>query len=109
MPMYEYHCLDCHKHFDLLRSYEQRDNGVRCPERRTGQAHRLSLRHPQRDQLRQGAGGLPPGGRRWWWLRLRWQLRLRALALTAAYIAYSRRLYPSKRISSMASLNVKLE
>lgn len=32
MPMYEYHCLDCHKHFDLLRSYEQRDNGVRCPE-----------------------------------------------------------------------------
>lgn len=31
MPMYEYHCLDCHKQFDLLRSYDKRDTAVVCP------------------------------------------------------------------------------
>ena len=41
MPIYEYHCLACHKRFDLLRSYEQRDSAIRCPECKGERARRV--------------------------------------------------------------------
>jgi putative FmdB family regulatory protein len=32
MPMYEYVCLECDSHFDLLRQMNQTDHDVLCPQ-----------------------------------------------------------------------------
>ncbi|HUS15865.1 MAG TPA: zinc ribbon domain-containing protein [Chloroflexia bacterium] len=31
MPIFEYHCLDCHLHFERLRPADQRDTPSPCP------------------------------------------------------------------------------
>ena len=31
MPIYEYHCLECHQQFDRLRAAPDRDTPVACP------------------------------------------------------------------------------
>ncbi len=31
MPLFEYHCLDCHSVFERLRPAEQRDQPPACP------------------------------------------------------------------------------
>ena len=31
MPMYEYHCLECHHEFQRLRASDDRDAALTCP------------------------------------------------------------------------------
>jgi putative FmdB family regulatory protein len=31
MPLFEYHCLNCHTHFERLRPADQRDEALACP------------------------------------------------------------------------------
>ena len=32
MPIYEYECLNCGDHFELLRSMSDNDRDIKCPE-----------------------------------------------------------------------------
>jgi putative FmdB family regulatory protein len=41
MPLYDYHCVDCDKMFEAIRSVSMRDGSVNCPA--CGEANRVFL------------------------------------------------------------------
>ncbi len=43
MPLYEYICQDCGKHFDTLRSMKDADNPIQCAHCDSQNTHRRSV------------------------------------------------------------------